>query len=57
MLREQRISVKMKTDITRIQGLNKIEAIYFNKETENPNEKKVEFFVRPDIVIAENGVG
>jgi hypothetical protein len=57
MIREQRISVMMNTDITRIQGINKIEAIYFNKDTENKEDKKIEYFVRPDIVIAENGIG
>jgi hypothetical protein len=33
MLREQRITVMMKTEITKIQGLNKIEALYFKKNS------------------------
>ena len=33
MLREMRISVLMKTEITKIQGLNKIEGIYFTKNS------------------------
>jgi hypothetical protein len=37
--------------------MNKIEAIYFTKNTENKDDKNVEYFLRPDVVIAENGIG
>lgn len=45
------------TEITKLHGMNKIEAIYFKLDTENAKDKNVEYFVRPDVVIAENGVG
>jgi hypothetical protein len=65
MLREQRITVMMKTEITKIQGMNKIESIHFKRNSENEEkqtgkeatDKNVEYFVRPDVVIAENGIG
>ena len=57
MLRDLRISVMVDTEITKIQGLNKVDAIYFKKDNENASDKNVEFFVRPDIIIAENGIG
>lgn len=65
MLREQRITVMMKSEITKIQGMNKIESIHFKRNTENEEkqtgkeatDKNVEYFVRPDVVIAENGIG
>jgi len=52
-----RISVMMKTQITRMDGLNRLEAIYFKKDSKDKSEKNVEYFLRPDVVIAENGVG
>jgi hypothetical protein len=56
-MREQRISVMMQAEITKIQGMNKIEGLYFKKNAPSKEEKNVEFYLRPDIVIAENGVG
>jgi hypothetical protein len=55
----------MKTEITKIQGMNKIESIHFKRNTENEEkntgkeafDKNVEYFVKPDVVIAENGIG
>lgn len=47
----------MKTEITKLQGLNKIEGIYFKKNNADKSEKNVEYFVRPDVIIAENGIG
>ena len=47
----------MNTELTRIEGMNKIDAIFFKKNTEDKKDKNLEFFVRPDIVIAENGIG
>ena len=55
----------MKTEITKIQGMNKIESIHFKKNSEEeekktgkaPQDKNVEYFVRPDVIIAENGIG
>lgn len=57
MLREKRISVLMNHDITNMTGLNKLEEIYFKKPSNDPKEKNVEYFLRPDVVIAENGIG
>lgn len=47
----------MNTEITKIQGMNKIETLYFKKNNNNAKEKNVEHFVRPDVVIVENGIG
>lgn len=52
-----RISVMMKTEITRMEGIGKLDTIYFKKDTQDKKDKNVEFFIRPDVVIAENGVG
>ena len=52
-----RITVLMKAQITKIQGLNKVEGIYFQKTNEDLKDKNIEYFVRPDLIIAENGVG
>ena len=64
MMREQRISVMSKSEITKINGMNKIDAIYFKRNIEDDQkkglvatDKNVEYFVRPDVVIAENGLG
>jgi hypothetical protein len=65
MLREQRITVMMKSEITKIQGMNKIDSLHFKRNSENEEkvtgkvatDKNVEYFVRPDVVIAENGIG
>jgi hypothetical protein len=57
MLKEKRISVLMKTEITKIQGMNKVEYLYFKKDGQNEKEKNVEYFLKPDVIIAENGVG
>ena len=47
----------MKTEITRLKGNDKIEMIQFKKFNPKDSEKNVEFFLKPDIVIAENGLG
>lgn len=57
MLKEKRISVMMNTKITRFQGTDKLEFIYFEKPDPNDSSKTLEFFLKPDVVIAENGVG
>lgn len=59
MLKEKRISVMMNTEVTKISGIDKIESIYFKKpgQKDNENEKNVEFYIKPDIIIAENGLG
>lgn len=57
MLRDMRISVMMKANITKIQGINKVEAIYFKKDSDDVRDKDVEFFIRPDLIIGENGLG
>lgn len=57
MLRDMRVSVMMKADITRIQGNNKIDAVYFKKPKAEGKEKLIEYYIKPDVVIAENGIG
>jgi len=56
-MREQRISVMMQAEITNIKGMNKIEGIYFKKNNAPKEEKNVEYYIRPDLIIAENGIG
>lgn len=55
MLNEKRISVIMNCKIKKIKGSNKLEAIHFTKD--DKENKDEELFLKPDIVIAENGVG
>lgn len=63
MLKDQRISVRMKSEITKIQGMNKVDAIFFKEQNTDDKKqyddegKEIEYFIRPDIVIAENGLG
>ena len=49
------------SEITRIQGINNVEMIYFKnkglKSKRDENGKKIEYYIKPDVVIAENGVG
>lgn len=47
----------MNTKISKLEGINRIEAIYFNKEEQNEKEKNVEYYIKPDVVIAEGGIG
>ena len=47
----------MKAEITKIQGVNKVEGIYFKKPQARGEDKHVEYFLRPDVIIAENGLG
>jgi hypothetical protein len=47
----------MDADLQRFQGIEKLEAVYFKKKNQPEKDKNVEYFIRPDIVIAENGVG
>jgi len=58
-LREQRISYQPKAKVTRLEGENALEAIYFNKEGEYGDDivSLTEYFVKPDMVICENGIG
>lgn len=57
MLKEQRISVLMNVNLKKIEGVNKVEAVIFSKDKPKESERNVEYYVKPDIVIAENGVG
>lgn len=59
MLKAMRISVIMNCKIAALKGMNKLEAIHFTKDEpmKDGNQTKVEYFIKPDIVIAENGVG
>ena len=43
-----------------MKGDNELEAIYFNKEGEYGEEysgPQTDYFVNPDVVICENGIG
>lgn len=57
MFKEKRISVIMKADILKMQGYDKLDYIYFKKPDQKDQDKNVEFFIKPDVVIAENGLG
>ncbi|CDW84041.1 pyridine nucleotide-disulphide oxidoreductase family protein [Stylonychia lemnae] len=57
MLRDQRISVIMSAEITKMRGIDKLDSIYFKRNNQKKGEKKIEYFIKPDIVIAENGLG
>lgn len=56
MLRDKRVSVIMNAKIAKIEGMNKIDTIYFSKE-QGQQDRNVEYYIRPDVVIAENGIG
>jgi hypothetical protein len=57
MLKDKRISVMIDVKITKLQGITKLDSIFFEKKVSKRDEKDVEYFLNPDIVIAENGVG
>lgn len=40
-----------------MQGVDKLEFIHFKKNNAPEEEKNVEYFLKPDVVIAENGIG
>lgn len=58
-LREQRISYQPNVNITRLEGTSDLEYIYFNKEGDHSKgmPSETEYFVQPDMVICENGIG
>jgi hypothetical protein len=47
----------MNVEITKMQGMNKIEGLYFKKPGKNEADRNVEYYLRPDVIIAENGIG
>lgn len=53
----------MDCEITQLKGLNKLESIHFRKQEDTKPEKLfskegiTELFIKPDLVIAENGLG
>lgn len=59
MLRDQRISVLMNVKFQKMEGVSRLENIVFTKNTKDSkaNEANTDFFLRPDVVIAENGIG
>ena len=59
MLKEKRISVIVDCKINKLVGNTKLESINFekNSSSKTTDEKNKEYYIRPDIVIAENGVG
>ena len=46
----------MNCRILRFEGKSKLEKIYFQRE-EDPKHSDEEFWVNPDIIIGENGIG
>jgi len=63
MLKDKRISVLMDSTITKINGVNRIDEIHFMDAEEHAKSDAfseqgiVEYFLKPDVVIAENGLG
>jgi len=63
LYKDKRISVIMECQIIRMKGETKLEAIHFKKEGDLSIDKLIngesgtEFFIKPDVVIAENGLG
>lgn len=63
MLREQRISVIMNATMTKTEGDYRIERMWFKKaedierESHSVTSASKEYFVEPDVVIVEDGVG
>lgn len=57
MLKDKRISVIMRAEVQRFQGLDKLEAVYFKKIEDISEKNNLEYFIKPDVVIAENGLG
>jgi len=57
-LKKQRISLQSAVKITKMEGDNDLEAIFYNREQDYENEKipDTDYFVKPDIVICENGI-
>jgi hypothetical protein len=62
LMREKRISTIMGATITEMKGMNKLDAIYFKKAHQSTEEHMIsgapstEFVLKPDVVIAENGL-
>jgi NADH dehydrogenase FAD-containing subunit len=63
LMTDKRISVLMDCEITQLKGLNRLESIHFKREEDTKPEKLyskegiTEHFIKPDLVIAENGLG
>ena len=58
MLRSQGISIVDNAKITNLKGDYKIEEIHFRKLDETASDyNSVNYFIKPDVVIVENGVG
>ena len=60
LLKNQRISFQPNVNIVDLKGDSELEAIYFNKEGmygEDHTGETVDYFVNPDLVICENGIG
>ena len=53
----------MNCQVTQLRGLNKLESIHFKNEEDTKPENLfskegiTEHYIKPDIVIAENGIG
>lgn len=58
-LSEQRINYEPNVNIVKLEGEMDLEAIYFNKELEYGKGHPVttDYFIKPDLVICENGIG
>lgn len=58
-MREKRISVLMHSKIKKLEGVSRLESLIFVKDskTETKDERDIDYYIRPDVVIAENGLG
>lgn len=57
--KKERINFSPNCRIMNMVGDNDLEAVYFNREEDFANEKtpEVDYFLKPDVVIVENGIG
>ena len=55
----QRITLQPHVNVVKLEGDNDLETIYFNKEEDTKDGKipDTDYFVKPDVVICENGIG
>jgi len=56
-MREKRISVMVDVKLNKLQGNTRVDTVYFEKKTPLREEQNVEYFLKPDMIIAENGLG
>ena len=63
LMKNKRISVIMDAQIMKMEGATKLETIHFRDKANSQPEKVfskegiIEMFIKPDVVICENGIG